>query len=219
MNRAVLAAIGLLTLAGCSSAPEPKREAAAAPTPPKEAEAPKTALPPSRVGAPDVFKVRFDTSKGPFVVEVHREWAPLGADRFYELVKDKFYDEARFFRVVPNFVVQFGLAASPAKTKKWDKPIKDDPVVRTNRGGSVVFATAGPNTRTSQVFINLRMNASLDQDGFAPFGQVVEGMEVVEKLYAGYGDTLDQGRITSRGNAYLASAAPKLDYIRKATIQ
>jgi peptidyl-prolyl cis-trans isomerase A (cyclophilin A) len=207
MRFAVLAS--LLLLASCSSAPKPK----------KEAEAPKPAVPPSKVGAPDVFKVRFETSKGPFTVEVHRAWAPKGADRFYELVKDNFFNQARFFRVVPNFVVQFGIAADPKMTKKWDVPIDDDPVLRTNRTGSVVFATAGPNTRTSQIFINLRTNMTLDNQGFAPFGQVVEGMEVVEKIYPGYGEQPDQELINKRGNAYLNAQFPKLDFIRSASIQ
>jgi peptidyl-prolyl cis-trans isomerase A (cyclophilin A) len=199
----------LLLLASCSSAPEPK----------KEAESAKPSVPPSKVGAPDVFKVKFDTSKGPFVVEVHREWAPKGADRFYELVNDNFFSQARFFRVVPNFVIQFGLAADPKLSKKWDVPIDDDPVLRTNRAGAVVFATAGRNTRTSQIFINLRSNMMLDNQGFAPFGQVVEGMEVVEKLYSGYGEQPDQEQITRRGNAYLTDQFPRLDYIRTASIQ
>src|SRR5260370_14043451 len=150
------AAIGFLLLASCSTQPEAKKEAAA----------PQPAAPP---GAPAVYKVKFVTSKGPFVVEVHREWAPRGADRFYDLVKAGFYNDARFFRVVPNFVVQFGLAASPAITKQWDKSLDDDPVGHTNSRGTMTFATMGKNSRTTQVFINLRSNQMLDDSGFAAF--------------------------------------------------
>ena len=192
-------------LAACSTPPEPK----------KEVTAPKPTNP---LGVPEVYKVKFVTSKGPFVVEVHREWAPRGADRFYELVQDHYYDDARFFRVIPNFVAQFGLAASPAITKKWDKSIDDDPVGHTNGLGTVTFATAGRNSRTTQVFINLRSNQSLDNQGFAAFGKVVEGMDTVEKLYSKYGDAPDQDAITRRGNSYLKSSFPLLDYIKTATI-
>ena len=168
--------------------------------------------------AANVFKVRFETTKGPIVVEVHRDWAPIGAQRFEELVKSGFFSNAGFFRIVPNFVVQFGLAANPAENKKWEKAIKDDPVRQTNRTGSIVFATAGPNTRTTQLFINLRSNQSLDSQGFAPFGMVVEGMTVVQSLYDGYGERPDQGEITNKGNAYLKARFPKMDFITSATI-
>jgi len=193
-----------LLFAACSTPPEPKKEATAPPANPS--------------GVPEVYKVRFVTSKGPFVVEVHREWAPRGADRFYELVQDRYYNEARFFRVIPNFVAQFGLAASPAMTKKWDKSIDDDTVAHTNGVGTVTFATAGRNSRTTQIFINLRSNQSLDDKGFAAFGKVVEGMETVEKLYSKYGDAPDQEAITRRGNSYLKGSFPLLDYIKTATI-
>ena len=169
---------------------------------------------------PETFKVLFDTSKGSFEVEVHRDWAPLGADRFYHLVKTGYFNGAAFFRVVPNFVVQFGLAANPAVTKQWNRPIKDDPVKETNRVGSIVFATAGPNTRTTQLFINLRSNQQLDSMGFAPFGMVLgDGMNVVQQIYSGYGERPDQGAITSQGKAYLDAKFPKLDYIKKAAIE
>lgn len=134
------------------------------------------------------------------------------------MVKDKFYDGAGFFRIVPRFVVQFGLAADPKMTRKWDRKIKDDPVLQTNRLGSVTFATAGPNTRTTQLFINIGSNQSLDSQGFSPFGMVVEGMDVVQGLYAGYGEQPDQGAITMQGNAYLKANFPKMDFITKATI-
>jgi peptidyl-prolyl cis-trans isomerase A (cyclophilin A) len=175
--------------------------------------------------APAVYKVQFDTSKGPFVVEVHRDWAPVGADRFYNLVKNGFYDDARFFRVVEGFMVQFGVNGDPKVSAAWrGARIKDDPVRVSNKRTFVTFATAGPGTRTTQVFINFGDNSNLDGQGFAPFGQVVSGMKVVDSLYNGYGEGApqgrgpDQGRVQSEGNAYLASAFPNLDYIKKATI-
>jgi cyclophilin family peptidyl-prolyl cis-trans isomerase len=207
----VLASVlAALLLAGCSSSPKSE----------KASEAPKTVpveKPSQPADSSKTYKVRFTTSKGPFIVEVHRDWAPIGAARFEELIKDKYYDGARFFRIVPNFVVQFGLAASPAMTKKWDKAIKDDPVAQTNRVGALAFATNGRNTRTTQVFISLRSNQVLDSQDFAPFAQVIEGMDVVTRLNSQYGEGPDQEAITKRGNAYL-SAFPKLDYIQKATI-
>jgi cyclophilin family peptidyl-prolyl cis-trans isomerase len=151
-------------------------------------------------------------------VEVHPEWAPLGAQRFEELVKDGFYDGARFFRVVPNFIIQFGIAGDPRMTKKWDKPIKDDEPVRTNGYKTLAFATAGPETRTAQVFINLRSNQVLDKQGFAPFAIVTEGMDVVEKLNAEYGERPDQKQLERRGNAYVTQSFPRLDYIKSAKI-
>src|SRR5438552_10027364 len=172
--------------------------------------------------APDTFKARFDTSAGVFVIDVHRDWAPLGADRFYNLVKNGFYDDVRFFRVLDGFMAQFGMSGNPGIQAAWrNQQLKDDPVKQSNKRGYVTFATAGPNSRTTQVFINFDDNASLDAQGFAPFGQVVEGMNVVDKLYSGYGrnNVPDQGRITTEGNAYLAKSYPKLDYIKKATIE
>ena len=176
--------------------------------------------------APAVYKVKFDTSKGIFVVEVHRDWAPNGADRFYNLVKNGFYDDARFFRVISGFMVQFGISGNPKVSAVWrDANIKDDPVKESNKKGYITFATAGPNTRTTQVFINFGDNAGLDGQGFAPFGKVVSGMEAVDALFSGYGegaprgDGPDQGRVQQRGNAYLEKSFPKLDFIRKATIE
>jgi peptidyl-prolyl cis-trans isomerase A (cyclophilin A) len=176
--------------------------------------------------APAVYKAKFDTSKGAFVVEVHRDWAPNGADRFYNLVKNGFYDNARFFRVISDFMVQFGINADPKISTVWrEARIKDDPVRQSNMRGLITFATAGPNTRTTQVFINFRDNNILDNQGFAPFGQVVSGMDVVDKLYGGYGEGAprgqgpDQGRIQREGNAYLTTEFAKLDYIKKATIE
>lgn len=171
--------------------------------------------------APATFRVLFTTSKGPFTVEVHRDWAPNGADRFYELVKDGFYDGNRFFRVVPNFVVQWGIAGDPAVQAKWrDKTIPDDPVVQSNKTGTITFAKTGsPNSRTTQLFINLKDNPGLDGQGFAPFGQVINGLNVVESLYSGYGEMPDQNQIQTQGNAYLQSQFPMLDYIQTAKIQ
>jgi len=169
--------------------------------------------------APDVYKVKFDTSKGPFVVEVHRDWAPNGADRFYNLVKNGFFDNDRFFRVVDGFMVQFGINGNPKLSSVWrDANIKDDPVKASNKRGNITFATAGTDTRTTQVFINFGNNASLDRDGFAPFGEVTTGMDVVDKIYSGYGESPNQQNIQMQGNAYLMKSFPKLDYIKSATI-
>jgi peptidyl-prolyl cis-trans isomerase A (cyclophilin A) len=175
--------------------------------------------------APASYKVKFDTSKGDFVVEVHRDWAPLGADRFYNLVKNGFFNDARFFRVVSGFMVQFGISADPKVAAAWrEASIADDPVKQSNTRGMISFATRGPNTRTTQMFINYADNSRLDGMGFAPFGQVVSGMNVVDALYSGYGEGAprgagpEQGRIQSEGNAYLTQAFPKLDYIKTATI-
>jgi peptidyl-prolyl cis-trans isomerase A (cyclophilin A) len=170
--------------------------------------------------APAEFKVRFDTSKGPFVVDVHREWAPRGADRFYELVKGGFYDDARFFRIVPGFVVQWGIHKDPRIEAQWrPRNIPDDPVRQSNLRGYVSYATDGPNTRTTQLFINLANNARLDARGFSPFGQVIDGMNVVDSLYSGYGESPNQDFIESQGNAYLQSKFPQLDYIRTTRIE
>ncbi len=175
--------------------------------------------------APETYKAEFDTSKGKFVIEVHRAWAPNGADRFYNLVKNGFFNDVRFFRVISNFMVQFGLPGDPTIGTAWrNARIPDDPVKESNKRGYVTFATAGPNTRTTQIFINFRDNAGLDSQGFAPFGQVTSGMDVVDKLYSGYGEGApggagpSQGTIQAQGNAYLIKDFPKLDYVKTATI-
>ncbi len=171
--------------------------------------------------APALYKASFDTSAGTFVVEVHRDWAPKGADRFYNLVKNGFYDDVRFFRVIPGFMVQFGMHGDPAVGAAWMRArITDDPVKESNKRGYITFAMAGPNTRTTQVFINFNDNSNLDGQGFAPFGKVVQGMSVVDKINAQYGAKPgdDQGNIAAGGNAYLAKTYPKLDFIKKATI-
>jgi peptidyl-prolyl cis-trans isomerase A (cyclophilin A) len=179
-----------------------------------------------REQAPAAYKVRFDTTKGVFVVEVTRAWAPRGADRFYNLVKNGFYDNARFFRVISGFMVQFGINGDPGVMANWRAAqIPDDPVTQSNTRGMITFATAGPNTRTSQVFINFADNARLDQSGFAPFGKVVSGMNVVDSLNPEYGEGAprgrgpDQSRLQGEGNAYLAKEFPRMDYIKKATIE
>src|SRR5689334_15485791 len=176
--------------------------------------------------APDVYKAKFDTTKGTFVVEVHRDWAPNGADRFYNLVKNGFYDNVRFFRVISGFMVQFGIHGDPKISAPWrEAQLKDDPVKQSNKRGYITYAMAGPNTRTSQVFINFGDNASLDGQGFSPFGRVVTGMEVVDKLNAEYGEGAprgrgpDQSRIQMEGNAYLGRDFGRLDYVKKATIE
>jgi peptidyl-prolyl cis-trans isomerase A (cyclophilin A) len=179
-----------------------------------------------REQAPATYKAKFDTTKGVFVIEVTRDWAPLGADRFYNLVKSGFYDNVRFFRVISGFMVQFGIHGDPQVSAPWrNAKISDDPVKQSNKRGYITYAMAGPNTRTSQVFINFGDNASLDGQGFSPFGRVVSGMDVVDKLNAEYGEGAprgrgpDQSRMQMEGNAYLSKDFGKLDYIKKATIE
>jgi len=170
--------------------------------------------------APDTYRVLFETSKGDFTVEVHREWAPNGADRFHKLVESGFYDDCRFFRVLPGFMVQWGINGDPEIQKNWVKAnIKDDRVTQSNKRGFITYAKSSQkNSRTSQVFINFDDNSRLDADGFAPFGQVVEGMDIVDAINAQYREQPDQSLIQERGNAYLNKSFPKLDFIRKATI-
>jgi peptidyl-prolyl cis-trans isomerase A (cyclophilin A) len=175
--------------------------------------------------APATFKANFDTTAGPFVIEVHRDWAPNGADRFYNLVKAGFFTDVRFFRVINGFMAQFGIHGDPAVARQWMQArIPDDPVKQSNREGYVTFATAGPNTRTTQLFINLADNTGLDRQGFAPIGRVVSGMDNVHKIYDGYGEGAprgsgpEQGRIQAEGNAYLSKSFSKLSYIKTAKI-
>jgi peptidyl-prolyl cis-trans isomerase A (cyclophilin A) len=212
MRRALAAAFILAAMTGCSS-PEPTKKEAAAPAKPEK--------------APDVFQVNLDTSKGPVVIEVHRDWAPIGADHFYTLVKTGFYDGDRFFRIVRNFVVQFGINGDPKVNRLWaNANLPDDPVKQHNVRGTISYATSGPNTRSTQVFLNLKDNrASLDGSGFAPFGKVTAGMDVVDSFYNSYGDMPPRGQgpdpsqIEVQGNEYLTSRFPRLDYIKKAAIQ
>jgi peptidyl-prolyl cis-trans isomerase A (cyclophilin A) len=176
--------------------------------------------------APDKFKAKFTTTKGDFVIEVTRDWAPNGADRFYNLVKIGYFDDVAFFRNIEGFMVQFGINGDPAVNKKWNKAnIKADPVKKSNKPGYVTYAQGGnPNSRTTQIFINFGNNSRLDNMSFSPFGQVVEGMDVVKSLYNGYGEGApngngpDQGLIQDEGNAYLKKSFPKLDYVKSVEI-
>jgi len=172
-----------------------------------------------QAAAPDTFSVRFETSRGPFVVQVYRAWAPHGADRFYYLVRNGFYDGVRFFRVLEGFVAQFGASGNPAVSRVWDvRTFPDDPVKQSNTRGTVTFATGGPNTRTTQVFVNYANNARLDRLGFTPFGRVVEGLSRVDSLYSGYGEGPDQDRLAAEGAAYLRRDFPRLDSVRIARV-
>ena len=194
---------------------------------PAVAQAPDLSNPAALVEqAPASYKVRFDTSKGPFVIQVNRAWAPHGADRFYNLVKHGFYDNVRFFRVISGFMVQFGINGDPSISARWrEANIPDDPVKQSNKRGMITFATAVPNTRTTQAFINFGDNSQLDGMGFAPFGQVVSGMNVVDAINAEYGEGAprgrgpDQSRLQTEGNAYLSRDFARMDYIKKATIE
>ncbi len=169
--------------------------------------------------APAKYKADFVTTEGEFVVEVTRAWSPNGADRFYNLVKNGFFTGTKFFRVLPGFMAQFGIHGDPTISSKWQTAnIPDDKVVASNKRGYITFATAGPNTRTTQLFINFGDNARLDASGFSPFGKVIKGMEVVDKIYSGYGEQPSQGQIQAEGNKYLEKDWPKLDSIKKATI-
>lgn len=220
-----LLALTLALAAGCATSRP--REAGVLPTPPPAATRHPALLDPSQATAtaPSTYYVRFETSRGPFLVKVDRALAPKGADRFYNLVRIGFFDDAAFFRVLDGFVAQFGLTGDPAVNAAWDEAkIEDDPVKASNVAGTLTFATAGPNTRTTQMFINLADNPRLDAMGFAPIGRVVEGMDVVRSLYAEYGEGAPQGTgpsqdlITAKGNDYLAARFPKLDYVVRARI-
>ena len=175
--------------------------------------------------APDAYRVKVQTSKGDFTIQVTKAWAPEGAERFYRLVEQKFYDGCRFFRVLRDFVAQFGINGDPAVEARWrNLTIADDPARQSNLRGFVTFATSGPNSRTTQVFINLADNTRLDAMGFSPFGRVVEGLEVVGRFYSAYGEGAprgsgpDQSLIETQGNAYLEDRFPRLDYIKTARI-
>lgn len=216
MNRLRFAGIAVIsmTVACAEKAPPPADTATPAPTPPPAA--------PAVPAAPGQFKVRLETSKGPIVIELHRDWAPNGVDRMYQLVEQGYYDNVRFFRVVPGFVVQFGMHGDPATNSKWvAQPLIDDPVKQSNKRGTVTFAKTGmPNSRTTQLFINLQDNAMLDPQGFAPIGEIVEGMSVVDRLYSGYGGAPSdsQPRIAAEGNAFLKQLYPKLDFVKTAKV-
>jgi len=216
MNRIRLPFIALAALlASCDKpAPPPADSATTAPAP--------AATAPAADAAPANFRVRLETSKGPIVFELHRDWAPNGVDRFFQLVESGYFDDVRFFRVVPGFVVQFGMHGDPATNAKWTaQQLMDDPVKQSNKRGMLTFAqTTSPNTRTTQLFINLQDNTSLDAMNFAPIGEVVEGMSVIERFFSGYAEepTGKQGEIAAEGNAYLNRTYPKLDFIRTARV-
>lgn len=236
---AVIAALGMLSAAGCDK----KASDNAAPTQTTAAEKPAaapaaTAVPAAAANpallspqnatekAPAVYKVKLSTTKGDIVAEIHRDWAPNGADRFYNLVKLGFYDGCKFFRVLDNFMAQTGINGDPSVQSKWrDANIPDDPASgHSNQRGFLTFATGGPNTRTTQFFINFRDNSFLDAQGFPPFGKIIEGEAVTDQLYRAYGEGApggsgpDQGQIQSRGNAYLEEQYPNLDAIKTARI-
>jgi len=184
---------------------------------------PKSAI--VRQTAPATFKTKFQTTAGDFIVEAQRDWAPLGVDRFYNLVKNGFYDGTCVFRVISGFMAQFGIHGDPKVSTAWrQERIQDDPVKQSNKRGYLSYAMAGPNTRTTQLFINYADNSRLDQMGFAPIGRVVDGMEVVDRFYAGYGEGApqgkgpDQGRLQAEGREYLSKNFPQLACITKATI-
>jgi homoserine O-acetyltransferase len=178
------------------------------------------------VPAAELSRVRIETTKGAFVVEVHRDWAPLGADRFMTLVRTGFFDDSRFFRVRARYIAQFGIAGKPGVTREWkDRYIPDDSVRTTNLRGTFAFAMTGPNTRDTQVYINLVDNKQLDAQGFSPIGRVIEGMEVVDSLYSGYGEDAGgglrlgkQARMLNEGNAHLDASFPKLDRLIRASV-
>jgi peptidyl-prolyl cis-trans isomerase A (cyclophilin A) len=201
-----------IALLGCSSPDEAKKARPA----PAKVERP-----------PDVFNVNLDTSKGPVTIEVHRDWAPVGVDHFYALVTTGYYDGNRFFRVVRNFVAQFGVSGDPELNRLWGTTnLPDDPVKQSNVKGTVTYATTGAGGRSTQLFINLRDNKSLDKQGFAPIGKVTSGMDTVERLYNSYGEMPSRGghgpdpvKIAQQGNEYLENNFARLDYIRKATIR
>ncbi|MCH6560586.1 peptidylprolyl isomerase [candidate division KSB1 bacterium] len=211
-----LASLSITFLAACESGKEVSRE--------------QILLNPEldfwKEAAPAVFKARIQTTQGDFVIEAHRDWAPIGVDRFYNLVRAGFFDDSRFYRIRAGFITQFGLPGNPEITRVWkDRAMPDDPVQQSNKRGFVAYAMTGPNTRTTQLYINTADNSRLDADGFSPIGRVVEGMAVVDSLYSGYGENAGggmrggkQGKILQYGNAHLDKEFPKLDRLEKAFI-
>jgi peptidyl-prolyl cis-trans isomerase A (cyclophilin A) len=200
------------------------------PAPQKAPPAPKKAAPAAaadllkpgtlKARSPEVYKVKLTTTKGDVIIQVNRVWAPIGADRFYNLVRGGFFKDAAFFRTIPNFMTQFGIPARPDVAAAWaHADLIDDRVTQSNKRGMVTFAkTSLPNSRSTQIFINYGDNVFLDPQGFAPFGQVIQGMDVVDKFFSGYGDSPDQGRITAQGKAYLDKSFPNLDHIVNAVV-
>ena len=213
----------LLIIAGAFVVGCPKNEEAPAKSAAEQA-ASTTEQKPGSGGAPAQYTVELDTTKGTIVIEVYRDWAPNGADRFYELVQQGYYTDVAFFRVIGGFMAQVGISGDPELNAKWrERPIEDDPVKASNTRGTVTFATSGPDSRTTQFFINFADNSRLDGMGFAPFGKVKD-MAPVDALYDGYGEGAprgrgpSQGRMQTEGNEYLRASFPKLDYIKGAKI-
>ncbi len=202
-------------------------EAATASDPELEEEHPALYAPAlAREEAPKQFRARFETTKGDFVVAVTRSWAPRGADRFYNLVRVGYFNEVSFYRVLEGYIAQFGTHGNPEVNRLWgDAAIGDDPVQESNLRGTIAFAQQAPNSRTTQMYINLRDNVDLDDSGLAPFGQVVEGMPIIDSLYSGFGELHPKGDgprpnlLQNLGNKYLKRQFPDLDYILKATIE
>lgn len=222
-HTALLLALASSALAACGGEPPPPAEEPAAAEPAID---PIYDVEKANEQAPEEYRVVLETAAGNVVIAVHRAWAPFGADRFYNLVKIGFYDDVRVYRVVTDFMAQWGFNGEPRVNQLWrNYPIADDPVTHTNARGTVTFATSGPNARTTQVFINYGDNAFLDESGFAPFGEVVEGMDIAAQFHAGYGDGPPKGQgpaqpeIFNQGNAYLDASFPNLTKIVKATIQ
>ncbi len=204
-----------------------KQEQQAAPAPAEETTANSALFDPTRADekAPATYNVKFETTRGDILIKVTRNWAPNGADRFYNLVKIGYFDDTAFFRVLPGFMAQFGINGNPEVNRIWkNSQIPDDSVKESNRRGYLTFATAGPDTRTTQLFINFADNSRLDGQGFAPIGKIVQGMSVVDSIYSGYGEGAPQGKgpnqgfIQGGGNVYLKKFFPKVDYIKKASI-
>jgi peptidyl-prolyl cis-trans isomerase A (cyclophilin A) len=227
----VLAAVALTAQTAPKPAPKPAAPATAAPKPAAPAAAPKAPGPNRLLNpaaltakAPDEFKVKFDTTKGVVLLTLHREWAPKGVDRFYNMTRNGFFNGVRFFRVIPNFMAQFGVNGDPAVNEAWEKArlMDDPPNGKSNVRGIITYGTTGqPNSRGTQLFINYKDNSFLDKQGFVPIGEVVEGMEVVDMLNAEYGSAPqnEQGTLVSQGNKYMQSKYPKLDYIKTATVE
>ena len=169
--------------------------------------------------APDSFRVALSTSKGDVVVAIYKAWSPHGADRFYQLVSEGFFDDQRFFRVIPQYIAQFGASADPKKNDRWDDAkIPDDPRTQSNSRGTLSFAAEAPNTRSHQLFFNLKDNPKLDPQNFIPIGRVVDGMAVLDALYDDYGDTPKYRLVATLGNEYLHRMFPRMDYIKTARV-
>ncbi len=197
-----------LTIFGCS--PAPKEKTAEVAPPPVEEPEPEP--------APDVYRAKFTSTKGDFVIEVTRKWAPMAADRFYTLLKENYYAGCPVYRVRPGFVVQWGISNSPGKTSKWNQEyMEDEPRTQSNLRGTVAFASSGPDSRTMQIFVNMGNNTPLNAQGFVPFGRVLSGMDSLAKMMS-YGDQIDQSRLMREGGSYVEMFFPKMDRIEKAEI-